>query len=77
MTDRMQRRWKTATEEQKESVLKSIPLGRLSSVDDQANVIAFLASDDASYITGASLLVDWGVMAGELSRPANPLQDSD
>ena len=36
-----------------------------------------MLSEDASYITGSSLLVDGGVMAGELSRPANPLQDAD
>ncbi len=60
LTDRMQRRWKTATEKQKENVLNSIPLGRLSSVDDQANVIAFLASDDANYITGITIDVNGG-----------------
>jgi len=40
--------------------LNSIPLGRLSSVDEQANVIAFLASDDASYITGITIDVNGG-----------------
>ena len=60
MTDRIKRRWKAATEKQKESVLNSIPMGRLSSVGEQANVIAFLASDDASYITGITIDVNGG-----------------
>ena len=60
LTDRIKRRWKAATEKQKESVLNSIPMGRLSSVGEQANVIAFLASDDASYITGITIDVNGG-----------------
>jgi NAD(P)-dependent dehydrogenase (short-subunit alcohol dehydrogenase family) len=60
LTDRMQRRWEVATEDQKEHLLNSIPLGRLSSVEDQANAIAFLASDDANYITGITIDVNGG-----------------
>lgn len=37
-----------------------IPLGRLQTVDDVARAAAFLCSDDASYMTGATLLVDGG-----------------
>ncbi|KAL1473641.1 hypothetical protein MTO96_021871, partial [Rhipicephalus appendiculatus] len=37
-----------------------MPLGRLATVDDVARAIAFLASDDASFITGHMLLVDGG-----------------
>ncbi len=35
-----------------------IPIGRLGVVDDVANAVAFLASDEASYITGTTLLID-------------------
>lgn len=41
----------------------SAPLGRMGSPAEIGAVIAFLASDDASFVTGASLLVDGGVMA--------------
>ncbi|MEO6628177.1 MAG: SDR family oxidoreductase, partial [Aquihabitans sp.] len=40
------------------------PLGRIGQPQDLAQAIAFLASDDASWITGATLSVDGGVMAG-------------
>jgi NAD(P)-dependent dehydrogenase (short-subunit alcohol dehydrogenase family) len=60
LTDRIKRRWNVATEEQKKRVLDSIPLGRLSSAEDQAKVIAFLASDDANYITGITIDVNGG-----------------
>ena len=38
-----------------------IPLGRLETPDDVAGVIAFLASPDAGYITGQSIVVDGGI----------------
>jgi L-rhamnose 1-dehydrogenase len=38
-----------------------IPLGRFGEPADVANVVAFLASDMAAYVTGASLLVDGGL----------------
>ena len=40
--------------------LSSIPLGRLCSPEDVANAMVFLASDEASFITGAVLEVDGG-----------------
>jgi len=48
-----------------------VPLGRWGKPEDIAGGILFLASDDASYMTGAELLMDGGVSAGSV-RPANP-----
>jgi 3-oxoacyl-[acyl-carrier protein] reductase len=45
-----------------ETILKQIPLGRFGTVDDVASAIAFLASDEASYITGQVLVVDGGMV---------------
>jgi len=44
---------------------RDIPLGRGGEPDEVANAIAFLASDLASFITGAALLVDGGQMAAK------------
>ena len=43
-------------------LLANIPLGRLGSVDDVAALAAFLASDEAGYITGSTFVVDGGLM---------------
>ena len=48
-------------EEQKEALLKNIPLNRLGSPDDIANAVAFLASPEGAYITGETLHVNGGM----------------
>ncbi len=42
-------------------VVPRIPLGRLGTTQDIANAVAFLASEESSYITGAELVVDGGL----------------
>src|SRR5215510_2339847 len=44
-----------------EGVLKLIPMGKIGSANDVANVVEFLASDKAGYVTGASYFVDGGM----------------
>ena len=46
--------------QKQEQILKSIPVGRTGEVDEIAATVFFLASDKASYITGASIRVDGG-----------------
>jgi glucose 1-dehydrogenase len=45
-----------------QSLMQNIPLGRLGTPDDVAGLVAFLASNDASYITGTTLYVDGGLL---------------
>ena len=44
-----------------QSMLKAIPLGRMGETDEIARVAAFLASDDAAFITGQNLAVNGGM----------------
>jgi NAD(P)-dependent dehydrogenase (short-subunit alcohol dehydrogenase family) len=44
----------------KESLLASVPLGRLGTSDEIAKAVVFLASDDSSFVTGTELFVDGG-----------------
>jgi 3-oxoacyl-[acyl-carrier protein] reductase len=48
----------------KQNAVKQIPLGRVGSPDDVASAVAFLASDEASYITGHVLNVNGGMLMG-------------
>lgn len=48
-------------EEAKEKLASGIPMGRLGLPEDVANAVAFLASDEASYITGQTLHVNGGM----------------
>jgi glucose 1-dehydrogenase len=45
-----------------DALLKNIPLGRLGTPADVAGVVAFLVSNDAAYVTGATFVVDGGLM---------------
>jgi len=45
-----------------DALLKNIPLGRLGSCDDVSALAAFLASDEAAYITGSTYVIDGGLM---------------
>jgi glucose 1-dehydrogenase len=45
-----------------DALLQKIPLGRLGTTDDVAGMVAWLASDEASYVTGATFLIDGGLM---------------
>ena len=49
------------TEEQKAGILGNVPAGRLGEPKDIAKAVAFLASDDAAYITGTTLHVNGGL----------------
>ena len=44
------------------ALLANIPLGRMGTPEDVAGLVAFLCSDDASYITGSTFVVDGGLM---------------
>jgi len=49
------------TKKQRESILSSIPAGRFGVVEDIASCVLFLASDEASYITGQTLHINGGM----------------
>ena len=49
------------SDKSKEAILSGVPLGRMGSADDVAAAVAFLAGDEASYITGQVLSVDGGL----------------
>jgi 3-oxoacyl-[acyl-carrier protein] reductase len=52
------------SEDRKKAILGSVPLGRYASTEEVAGVAAFLAGDDAAYVTGAVIPVDGGLGMG-------------
>ena len=50
------------SEDIKDEMLKSIPLNRIGKPQDIANLVAFLSSDEADYITGQVIHVDGGML---------------
>ncbi len=50
-----------ADQQRKKMISETVPLGRLGTPDEIAKAVVFLASDDASYITGVELSVDGGI----------------
>jgi glucose 1-dehydrogenase len=44
------------------ALLRNIPLGRMGTPEDVAGMVAYLASDEASYITGSTFVIDGGLM---------------
>ena len=60
LTERVKVKWATRAEEERQKILAGIPLGRLAQPEEIATVIAFLASDDASYVNGACIDVNGG-----------------
>ena len=55
LSERVGPRWEQRPEEEKQRILEEIPLRRVSKPEDQAKVIAFLASGDADYVTGVTI----------------------
>jgi NAD(P)-dependent dehydrogenase (short-subunit alcohol dehydrogenase family) len=60
MVPRVRAKWDARSEEDRRRIVEGIPLGRVADPDDVAPVIAFLASDDARYVTGVTVDVNGG-----------------
>ncbi len=60
LVDRVARKWALRSPEDQARILANIPLGRLAEPEEVATVIAFLASDDAAYVTGVTIDVNGG-----------------
>ncbi|HLC02892.1 MAG TPA: SDR family NAD(P)-dependent oxidoreductase [Anaerolineales bacterium] len=58
------------TAEMRQAFRNKVPLGRLGKPDDVAALLAYLASDDAAFITGQQFVIDGGEIAGGLASQA-------
>ena len=58
-------------EDAMKTISSGIPLGRMGSPGEVANLVLFLASDDSSFITGDEIVIDGGILAGSVSAPQN------
>jgi NAD(P)-dependent dehydrogenase (short-subunit alcohol dehydrogenase family) len=56
------------SKEKLNKILKKIPMKRFGSANEVANGVVFLASDEASYITGTELIIDGGASAQDILR---------
>lgn len=52
------------------ALAREVPLGRMGRPEDVAHAVLYLASDEASYVTGIELHVDGGILAGATAQPA-------
>ena len=69
ITSRMQAKFGDAYAEALNERNKVVPMGSMGDAWDVANAVAFLASDDAKYITATELVVDGGLSASALGHP--------
>ena len=61
-----------ASPESRNTILSRTPMGRCGEPEEVASIAAFLASDDASYMTGQTLYVDGGRLALNYTVPVQP-----
>ena len=50
----------------------SIPMGRVGTIEELGQLVAFLASDESSYITGTGIVIDGGATIPETNYPPPP-----
>lgn len=60
LTERLAPYWEKRSEQEKAEEIAKFPLGRVPVAEDQAKVIAFLASSDADFVTGVTIDVNGG-----------------
>ena len=60
LTERIRPRWEQQSPEDQEAEIERTPLRRIAEAPDQANVICFLASSDADFVTGVTIDVTGG-----------------
>ncbi|MCE7973418.1 MAG: SDR family oxidoreductase [Leptolyngbya sp. PLA1] len=58
-----------AREEAIRGISSGVPLGRMGTPNEVAQIVLFLASDESSYVTGAEFVIDGGILAGAEAEP--------